>query len=460
MPNLQTVYVNLFALERVRSILPNKRVLRSNYSEKRIFNLMRVEFALALLCAVVGFQFAGQSSLFLGRIASRFTPSHLAVPIGILAVAIALGTFCISAGDSQLLPALAVCLLVVAGIGWAAFMLEKKTGMAGVAFALSMVWGPLAHNYFGPEIDAFLLGDFSGICAILIGLACLVMPLVLRHLTQLPLRLAVSGKTVPVSLSDIKTLAEANNNQNMQTHWLLKRVNGILDRRIACGFHGNQPAQRISLWHAAAPGMGRWQKVLFTICLGLLAGGVTFWKRGDPDTFFVLALVAPLLAGMLWLFGSSLCWHFRLKHFTHELLRPVSRRSLRSDFFRSLLGDLGASLLLTLPLAFVAYFLWKDVAVEITPWVPALGWLSIGGLALGMGVFASIALIRRSWLAMTAFVLIYFSSMVIGPFATIIDWELLPPELLRIAMALAVLGSAMSIFAWRRFLHIEWGKSA
>ncbi len=468
MPNLKTVYVNPFALERVRSILPNKRVLRSTYSPIRVGNLTRVEFALALFFVVVYFQITGQSSLFLGRIAPRFTPSHWIVPIGILAVAIGLGTLCIATGKSQMLPALAVCLLVVAGMGWSISIVlsaEKKMGMTGFAFALSLGLGPLAvlathEHYFPSEIDAFLLGDFPRICAVLIGIACLVMALILRHFTQLPLRLAELGKTVPVSLSDIKTSAIANSQQSRQTHWPMKIASGILDRRIACGFHGNQPAQRISLWHAAVSGMGRWQKVALTILFGLLAGGVPFWKRGDPDTFFALALVAPLAVGVFWLFSSSLCWHLRLKHFSHELLRPVSRRSLRSDFFRSLLGDLGASLLLTLPLTCIAYLLLKDVAVEITPWIPTLGWLSLGGLALGMGVFASIALIRRTWLAITAFALIYFLFFMILPFATIVDWEPLPAELFRISLALGLLGVTMFVLAWRRFLQIEWGKHA
>jgi len=465
MPNLQTVYVNPFVLERVQSLLPNKRVLRSTYSQNRLSYLVCVEFALALLFAVVCFQLAGQSSLFLGRLAPCFSRSHLLVPLGILSVAIALGTFCVSKGDSQMLPALAACLLIVAITGWGfqvVFKAEKVTGMLGAAFGLSMGLGPLVilsiHYYFGPEIDAFLLGDFLGIAVVLLGLSCLVIALVLRRLVRLPLQLAISGRTLPVSLADIKTSAIANSQQSTKTHWPLGIASGILDRRIACGFHDNQPTQRISLWHAAGPGPGHWPKVFLTICLGLLAGGVDFWKRVDPDIFLVLALVAPLLVGMLWLFVSSYSWHFRFQHFAYELLRPVSRRSLRSDFFRSLLGDLGVSLLLTLPPALVAYFLWKDVAVEITPWVSTIGLLSTGGLALGMGVFASIALIRRSWLTVTAFVLIYFSIFMSAPFVTIIDWEPISTELSRVAMALGLLGATALVLAWRRFLHIEWGK--
>jgi len=237
-------------------------------------------------------------------------------------------------------------------------------------------------------------------------------------------------------------------------------VNGILDRRIACGFHDNQPAQRISLWRAAFPGMGRLQKAITSLLIGAGFAFLVVRERNRPDVYFVLALAAPLAGGMFWLLGSSFCWHYRLKSFAYELLRPVSRRSLRSDFFRSLLGDLGASLLMTLPLACIGYFLWQDVAIEIRPWTTSFCFFSMGALIFGLGVFASIALIRRTWLAMIAIFLIYFAFVLIVTLTTIIDWELTFTELLRISMALAVLGSAMSIFAWRRFLHIEWGKNA
>ena len=66
MPNLRTVYVNRYALERVRSILPNKRVFRANYSKSRMGNLALLEIALALFFVVILFHFTGQSSLFLG----------------------------------------------------------------------------------------------------------------------------------------------------------------------------------------------------------------------------------------------------------------------------------------------------------------------------------------------------------------------------------------------------------
>jgi len=289
-------------------------------------NSCKNDFAV-LLFAVVGFQLAGQSSLFLGRIAPRFFHSHLIVPLGILAVASALVTFCLSAGDSQMLPALAACLLVVAISGWVfqmVFTTEKVTGMLGVAFGLSIGLGPLAilstHYYFGPKIDAFLLGDFLGIAVVLLGLSCLVIALVLWHLARLPLRLAISGKTLPISLADIKTSAIANSQQSTKTHWPLKIASGILDRHIARGFHGNQPTQRISLWHAAITGMGPLQKVPFTLFLGLCFGFRLVRGRNDPDVYLALALGAPLAIGIFWLFGSSLCWHFRLKSFGYELL--------------------------------------------------------------------------------------------------------------------------------------------
>jgi len=465
MPNLQTVYVNQFALERVRSILPNKRVLRSNYSTSRVTNLGLLEFALTLLFAVVYFHLAGQASLFLGRIAPRFTASHLFVPAGIVTAAILLGTLCLSVGNSRMLPALSACLLVLASMDWWFLLflgVRKKEGLVGALFGLSIGFGPYAMGlllmYFAPEIDAFLLGDFPGICAAVLILSSLTILVVLRYLARLPLRMAESGRTTSVNLADIKASAEANNKQNIQTHWPFKIVSNILDRQIARGFHGNQQSQRISLWNAATPGMGRRQKVFLTIAIGSWLGYVVVRDRNDPDTYLVLALVAPLFVGMLWLFGSSLTWHFRLKHFAYELLRPVSRRSLRADFFCSLLGDLGVSLCMTLPLATITYFLYRNAVFEITPWIPSLCFFTGGGLIFGTGVLASIALIRKSWLAVTVLALIYFSGMMLPAFAASADWELTTAGLARVTVALGLLGIVALVFAWRRFLSIEWGK--
>jgi len=466
MPNLQTIYVNPYALERVRSILPNKRVLRANYSKSRIANLVRVEFALALFFAVVFYQLAGQSSLPLGRLAPQFFRSHLIVPSGMLVATIALGTYCLSAGDTQMGPALSVCLLVLTGVGSLFLAMGKLDGLAGIAWAFSLAFMPLAvlvthEHYFPSEIDAFLLGDFLGTCAAIIGLACLAIVVILHHLTQLPLRMAKSGRTVPVSLADIKNVAEANNKQNMQTHWPLKIAGNLLDRRIAHGFHGNQPAQRISLWHAATPGMGSSQKIPFTIFLASCFGFITMRQRDEPDSLLLFALVAPMVIGMLWLFFASWSWHFRLKHFSYELVRPVSRRSLRSDFFRSLIVDLGASLSLTLPLAIVVYFLYRDASLEILSLIPTLGFYSVGILIFGIGFFASIALIRKSWLVMTVLAPAYFSAIFALPFlAKVAEEKMTSSDCMRITTALGLLGFAALFFAWRRFLRIEWGKSA
>ncbi len=465
MPNLQTIYVNQYALERVRSILPNKRVLCSNYSTTRMFHLGMIEFTLALLFAVVYFHLAGQFSLCLGRIAPRFTPSHLLVSAGIVTIAILLGATSLSVGNSRLLPALSVCLLVLACMSWWFLLVlgvRKKEGLVGALFGLSIGFGPYAAGflqmYFAPEIDAFLLEDFPGICAAVLVLSSMTILVVLRYLARLPLRMAESGRSMAVNLADIKTIAEAHNKQNCQTRWPLKTARKFLDRHIARGYHSNQQSQRVSLWHAATPGMGRSQKALSTVLLGAWVGYVVVRERNEPDSYLLLAIVAPLTVGMIWLFGSSLSWHFRLKHFAYELLRPVSRRSLRSDFFCSLLGDLGVSLCMTLPLATITYFLYRDAVFEITPWIPSLCFLSVGSLIFGTGVLASIALIRKSWLALTVLALIYFSGMMLPTFATSAGWELSTAALARVTVALGLLGIVAFVFAWRRFLAIEWGK--
>ena len=466
LPSLRTVYVNPFALERVRSALPNKRVLRSNYSSSRMSNLGRVEVALALFFAIVLFHFTGQSSLFLGRLAPAFLRSHWMIPAGMVVIAIALGTVCIANKGSDILPSLSICLLVLATIGLYFHLVlgfGESQGLVGTVHKLSVIFGPhavgFAQVYFAPTLDFYLLGDFPRTCMVLLGLSCLTIFVVSRSLVRLPIRLAESGIALPVHLTDIKSLAEANHKQSCQTHWPVKFASNTLDRQISSGFHGNQQSQRISLWHTATPGMGRSQKMLFGIFIGIAIAFSVVRRRPEPETILTLGLLAPLALGLFGLLGLSSSWHFRLKHFAYELLRPVSRRSLRSDFFRSLIGSLGNSLLLTLPLAMIAYFYFRNAHFEIMLWIPSLCFLSVGGLIFGTGVLASIALIRRSWLAMSLLILLYLGSIFSLPFSIGADWTPTTSVLAQIALALAMLGTAALAFAWRRFLNIEWGKS-
>ena len=457
MPNLQTVYVNRHALERVRSILPNKRVLRAKYSNSRMGNLALLEIALGLFFAVILFHFSGQSSLFLGRLAPGFLRSHLLIPVGMIVIAVALSTLCIVANGSDLLPALSVCLLVLAGLALLFHLFPGHKAIPFIGLAPSVIG--LVQKYFNPTIDSYLLGDYPGVCLALLGLACLTIFMASRSLVRLPIRLAESGAVLPVHLADIKSLAEAKQTQSGKTPWPMRFFSNALDRKLSSGFHGHQQTERISLWHAATQGAGRSQGMFFW---ALFCSAVFFSvmrKRPEPETILTLAILAPLAIGILTLFGSTASWHFRLKHFSYELLRPVSRGSLRSDFFRSLLGSLGDSLLLTLPLAMIAYFYFRNAHFEILSWIPSLCFLSAGGLIFGVGVLALIALIRRSWLAMTALLLLYFGSMFSLPFRLGGDWEPTTSLLTRFALALGLTGTAALVFAWRRFLQIEWGKS-
>ena len=457
MPNLQTVYVNRHALERVRSILPNKRVLRAKYSNSRMGNLALLEIALGLFFAVILFHFSGQSSLFLGRLAPGFLRSHLLIPVGMIVIAVALGTFCIVTGGGDLLPALSVCLLLLAGVALFTHLFSGSGLMLFIGMAPSVI--ELVQKYFNPTIYSYLLGDFPGVCLALLGLSCLTIFMVSRSLVRLPIRLAESGTALPVHIADIKSFAEANQTQSGKTPWPMRIFSNALERKLSSGFHGHQQTQRISLWHAATQGAGRTHGMFFW---ALFCSAVFFSvmrKRPEPETVLTLAILAPLAIGILTLFGSTASWHFRLKHFSYELLRPVSRRSLRSDFFRSLIGGLRDSLLLTLPLAMIAYFYFRNAHFEIMRWIPSLCFLSVGGLIFGTGVLALIALIRRSWLAMTALFLLYFGSMSFLPFRIGGDWVPTTSLLTQIALALGLLGTAALAFAWRRFLHIEWGKS-
>ena len=458
MPNLRTVYVNRYALVRVRSALPNKRVLRANYSNSRMGYLALLEIALGLFFAVTLFHFTGQSSLFLGRLAPGFLRSHLLIPIGMIVIAVALGTFCIVTRGGGLLPALSVCLLMLAGLALLFHLFPGREVIPFLGLAPSVIG--LVQKYFNPTIDSYLLGDYPGVCLALLGLACLTIFVVSRSLVRLPIRLAESGKVLPVHLADIKSLAEAKQTQSGRTHWPMRIFSNALDRQLSSGFHGHQQTKRISLWHAATQGAGRSQGMFFWALFCTTVFFSIMRKRPEPETLLALAILAPLTIGVLTLFGSAASWHFRLKHFSYELLRPVSRRSLRSDFLRSLIGNLGNSLLLTLPLAMIVYVYYRNANFEIIPWIPSLCFLSVGGLIFVAGVAVSIALIRRSWLAMSALFLLYMLSiptLSFGFFAE--DWVPTTSPLAIVALGLGLLGTAALVFAWRRFLHIEWGKS-
>ena len=375
-----------------------------------------------------------------------------------IVITVALGTFCIVTSGSDLLPALSVCLLLLAGVALFTHLFFGSGLMLFIGMAPSVIG--LVQKFFAPTIDSYLLGDYPGVCLALLGLSCLTILLVSRSLVRLPIRLAESGKVLPIHLADIKSLAEANQTHSGKTHWPIRIFSDALDRQLSRGFHGHQQTHRISLWHAATQGAGRSQKMFFWALFCIAVFFSIIRKRPEPETILAFALLAPLAVGVLTLFGSAASWHFRLKHFSYELLRPVSRRSLRSDFFRSLIGSLGNSLLLTLPLAMLVYAYYRNANFEIMQWLPSLCYLSVGGLIFGTGVLALITLIRRSWLAMTALFLLYILSVPTLSYGFFIDdWEPTASVFAIVALALGLLGTAALVFAWRRFLHIEWGKS-
>ena len=482
LPNLRTVYVRdshpfVSIIQPLRTLLPHVTVRRMEYRQDRISTAFILFCASLLLSVLIAAHVFSQFSQASARLIPQFTVSHFGVPATVFTVGMVVHTILSLQVRATLWPAVTLSALSLGGpgvlflavfanygaLGRVHSVVRGGTGLALIIGLQSVV---VSQERWVPWLDAYLIGDFPGITALL-GAVCLAIAgasLWMCH--RVALWAAEAGVIPPTTLLGFRlsTLQSSSGSGMIPTQEKGGKSFGLLARVVQGGYHGNRLWQRIRLWQAGSTFRAFHVVLMMMSVVGILLATDYWrygrWSRTQTSPFdlsrFVFLGVVLLVTSVAAVIGS---WRRRMLVLGFESVHPVTRETIRSDVFLAIAWDLMAMLPGLIVLGLLMLAAASSSEYNSFTWITTVlvSCAALGGVAYAVAVWC--VLIRRTWPVVVVGSLIYVILIaacgVCGVWCVHEKASLDPIAVLAVAASFSLLSVLALRSAWRRWLQIE-----